>query len=244
VNYFDPQGLLTLHPEIQSPNGYPGGGGGCGAVLTIAADPESGAPAGIECLFQTFGITYSGGGGGSGNKPDCSSYTSSQVSFVKKFSGTANLLGSLAGVPGDWVLAWAALESGWGTGRAVTGTGPAGTPGNNNYFSWTGKGNTQCPPTALPGFGCFSSDDPFLFSGNAALFGYSKYLTYNGQTGGTYGDVLQSQFDAGASITQAFTAVAQSGFDRNDVATYGAGVATRDAQVIGIELCDILGLLP
>jgi RHS repeat-associated protein len=67
LNYYDPGGRFALYPEIEDPfgsgdGGGGGGGGGCEAVLIIAADPESDTPAGIDCLFETFG----GGEGGTG----------------------------------------------------------------------------------------------------------------------------------------------------------------------------------
>ena len=169
--------------------------------------------------------------------PDCrNAFPTSQVNFVEQNFTSANTLGNLAGVPADWILAWGAFESGWGIGSPYVAS-------NNNYFGWTGNGNTSCPPGVNNRFGCFTNPG-FFNSGSAALFQYSRYMTYNGQTGGQYGVVLQDAVANGESIYAAFYAVAKAGC-YGDAMAYGAGVAADDAWVLGIETCLYSeGLLP
>lgn len=81
--------------------GAGGGGGGGGA-------PGAGA-----------------GGGGGGVAPTSSLGASSQADFIQKFTPIAQDISQRTGLPVNYVLAQAGLETGWGTSRAA---------GNNNFF--------------------------------------------------------------------------------------------------------------
>ena len=71
-------------------------------------------------------------------EPDCtSSYTTAQLAFVTATYRASGALEGGTGVRSDWILGWAAEESGWG----VTGI----TPTQGNYFGWHGSGDILCP---------------------------------------------------------------------------------------------------
>jgi len=57
VNFYDPLGLQQLYPENNPfPGGDPrtgsGGGGGCGILMNVPPDPESGSSGGVECILN------------------------------------------------------------------------------------------------------------------------------------------------------------------------------------------------
>ncbi len=67
-------------------------------------------------------------------------------------------------------------------------------------------------------------------------------FNWNGQTGVAAATIPNSEFSSGATVQQAFDALANAGYTPD--AGYGAGVATRVSQVLGMELClTSLGLL-
>ncbi len=55
------------------------------------------------------------------------------LDFMKGYSGDAQALASATGVNADFILAWAALESGWGVGLNNGTTGRI-AQANNNFF--------------------------------------------------------------------------------------------------------------
>ena len=166
--------------------------------------------------------------------PDCTStIPADQLNFVQNNYLTSAGLGTLSSIPSEAILGWAALETFWGTntGAAV----------NGNFFSWGGKGNISCPPGADPRWGCFSPG--FLVSGLTALFSTQNYFHYGSKTGVSSASILTDQFSKGASTTKAFDALAAAGYTPDP--GYGAGVSTRTAQVLRIEIClTSLGLIP
>ena len=147
------------------------------------------------------------------------------VAFVETNYQDADTLGNISEVPSFQILGWAALESGWGTNTAAT--------VNGNFFSWGGKGNVKCPHNADHKWGCFNPG--FFLSGLTALESTHNYFNYGGAEGVSAASILLDQFSKGASIQTAFDALAQAGYTPD--AGYGAGVATRSAQVLGVELC-------
>jgi len=147
------------------------------------------------------------------------------VAFVETNYQDANTLGNVSGVLSFEILGWAAYESGWGTNTAAT--------VNGNFFSWGGKGNVTCPQNADHRWGCFNPG--FFLSGLTALESTHNYFKYGGKEGVSAASILLDQFSQGASIQTAFDALAQAGYTPD--AGYGAGVATRSAQVLGVELC-------
>jgi RHS repeat-associated protein len=75
INFGDPQGLYILVPIFQGNIG----GGGCGAIFDIAADPESESPGGTDCLFQNFPVpSFAASGGGQGG------ITPAEVAYLNK----------------------------------------------------------------------------------------------------------------------------------------------------------------
>jgi hypothetical protein len=103
---------------------------------------------------------------------------------------------------------------------------------NKNFFSWGGKGNSDCPANAASPWGCF---DSFSSSGKTALFSTQNYFSYGGQSPVATSTILTDQFSNGASITTAFDVLAVSGYTPDK--GYGAGVASRTAQVKKTEDC-------
>jgi hypothetical protein len=166
---------------------------------------------------------------------DCkNNFTPAQINFVENNFASANGLGALSGVPSADILGWSAYESGWGTNTLAT--------VNNNFFSWGGPGNVTCPPNSARGFGCFSSPG-FSFSGYWALSSTQNYFQYGGVTGVSSSTILTNELSNGASIAQAFQALANAGYDPKN-SSYGATVAATTAAVIGVEICLTLdGLL-
>ncbi len=142
------------------------------------------------------------------------------VDFVEAHYSDAVRLSNGSGVPVEWILGWAAEESGYGQGRFAR--------LQNNYFSWRGNGDIVCPESAQGNpFGCYSS---FLASGIDALFSrenYLRYLTCNipavNQRGCvTVAEILKDQIFKGASVQGAFQAVRDAGYASNP--NYGASV--------------------
>jgi hypothetical protein len=133
--------------------------------------------------------------------------------------GSAVALSQLSGQNVDVILGWAALETGFGINTAAK--------VNLNFFSWGGPGNTACPGGADKRWGCYTSPGCFN-SGSAALFSTQNYFQWNGQQGVAANTILTSSFKSGATITQAFDALAQVGYTPDP--GYAAGVAT-DASV-------------
>jgi RHS repeat-associated protein len=145
--------------------------------------------------------------------PNCeSNFTDSELDFVAVNYDAAVSLGGQAGVPQDWILAWSANESNWGTSTLATKQG--------NYFGWHGGGNIQCPPGSNPIEGCFSS---YYQSGYTALFSLQQFFRYGGLVGVPAGWILANQYNSGASAAQAFQALASAGYNRNS--SYGATIA-------------------
>jgi len=148
------------------------------------------------------------------------------VKYVEAHHVDANSLGVLSGVMGTYILGWAALESNWGTNGLST--------VNKNDFSWAGSknGNIACPGTASPNWACFSS---FFVGGLTALLSTANHFQYGGQTGVAAATILQDAFANGATIPGAFDVLAKAHYTPDS--GYGAGVATRISQVIGVETC-------
>lgn len=149
-------------------------------------------------------------------QPTCAdSIPQSQINFVQNNVVAAGLLSAQTGgvLSGAQILGWSAFESNFGTNGWST--------SGNNYFSYA-LGQQ------------YSS---FYSNGSTAIFSSNNYFTYNGQTGVSSLSILSNQFANGASVAQAFGALAAAGYDRADAASYGAAVVNRWLQVLNIETC-------
>jgi len=193
------------------------------------------------------GVCMDGGGSGpvgSGNddedqKPqsNClSNFSTAQVNFVTAHYADSVSLGSQAGIPSTWVLGWSAQESGWGVQGAIL-------RNPNNFFSWHGKGDARCPKGAIKVEGCFTS---YYAAGSTALFSINNYFHYHGlpvHAGVSAGSILLNQYQSGASASQAFQTLANSGYVTN--AGYGVSVSTDIGVSQQVEDClSSLSMLP
>ena len=168
----------------------------------------------------------SGGGGGGGNGPtnpfpECntggSALTNSNLNFIVDNWESANLLSLTSGVPFDWILGWAALESSSTSPQGnVYGTVPQAGSGDNNFLGQTGSGWAGQIPCATPvgangGNSTFACFDSFYADVQAAL--RSKY-----------GAILEADAAAGDTASQAFTAVYAAGWDKTNPALTGSNI--------------------
>ena len=179
------------------------------------------------------------GGGGSGDqgvahgrrggeKPskncDLNDPTNAKViNYIRTNAGAASQIASLTGLNADFILAWGALESGYGTGSAAT--------KNNNFFGLTApsKSSTGGWAGAVPcntlsgtfaGFACFAGDSTLLLSGTAALSSQSgRYLV----------PALAAQA-SGEGLAGIGSAIAAAGFNSERI-NYGERVAGAAAQI-------------
>ena len=159
--------------------------------------------------------------------PSClAGFASFMVSFVTTNYAASVTLATEAGIPQDWILAWSADESSFGTSSIAKKSG--------NYFGWHGPGNIKCPTGTNTKTGCFSS---FLASGTTALFSEHTWFNYNGNPHSSAGQILLNQYQNNASAATAFQALSKAGYNSNP--NYGAQVAGSYflGNVDGIENC-------
>jgi hypothetical protein len=136
-------------------------------------------PTRIPCSRRISGYRaftlYSGGTGpqpaphpiprSSEDRPECDTTNATNAKVIKFI--TANIAdaqkpGDATGLSSDFILAWAATESGYGISQKAT------------LNSWVGA--IDCPPNAGPGFSCFEGPG-LLLSGEDALFSQNgRYL--------------------------------------------------------------------
>jgi RHS repeat-associated protein len=156
-------------------------------------------------------------GPGSRYNPACKDYfEESHCLFVYQHRLSAGLLSDHTGnmLSGSLILAWAAMESGWGTN--------SWSQRDNNYFSYALGRQYRS----------------FYQNGTTALFDTNNYLRYNGETGVSSFTILSDQLARGAGIIQAFNTLATSGYapDPAESARYGLAVFNRLIEVRLIEL--------
>ncbi len=167
-----------------------------------------------------IGCTESGGGGGAPpkknkkpkpSKPTCNN-DSPQSQFVAANYSAASSLSAEFNVPTDWILGWAASETGYGS------SGPA--LNNGNYYNQTTNnwsGAITCGGGTVSGYACFAS---FLASATSVL--ESKY-----------GAAIQADLAANPTMSAAsiFQQIANLGFDPKG-STTNAGYGGRVSNVI------------
>jgi RHS repeat-associated protein len=167
-----------------------------------------------------------------------------KLNFMRTYSADAQALSKLTGVDADFILAWAAMESGWGVGYdgnklQANPSGPgviSAAQSNNNFFGLTTDnwiGSISCGEGARPGFACFGlygngtgGSLSLIPSGWAALMsGNQRYLNA----------ALQAQKDPGATVASIADAVAAAGF--NSEGNYGAKVAADANEINARKNC-------
>lgn len=144
------------------------------------------------------------------------------VTYVTGHLADAVRLSGLSAVPQDWILAWSADESAYGTSSIANKSG--------NYFGWHGKGDIPCPSGTNKLTGCFSG---YYASGNTALFSTKNWFHYKGQYHVSAASILTQYTNA----AQAFQALSNAGYNNN--LNYGSQVAGSYflGNVDGIENC-------
>ena len=190
---------------------------GCyGSGLDFLGMPDPGCP---------VGGSDDGGddGGDSDAEPDCTSgYAGFMINFVTAHYADAVALSGKSGVAQDWLLAWSADESSYGTSSIAKKSG--------NCFGWHGKGDITCPSGTNKITGCFSS---YYASGSTALFSTKNWFHYNGQYHVSAASILTQYTNA----AKAFQALSNAGYNSNP--NYGSQVAGDYflGNVDGIENC-------
>jgi RHS repeat-associated protein len=152
--------------------------------------------------------------------PPCNN-NSTDSQFLATNYGAAESLTKATGVQVDWILAWAASESGNASGWGQSGL----AIDNQNYFGQTTsnwRGAVRCGKKAIAGYACCSG---FAASATSALDTVHANWTFNGANNVTAAQILTS---FGGNVAAAFQAVATAGqVAPNDpnFSSYGANVA-------------------
>lgn len=220
INKTDPRGLCSPedNPPCYSaegtaspyPPGLPGGvGGGAGG----------GGPEIPSLMAPTDPGFWGGGGGGEVATPwyqlhpcDTGDPTNARIiGFMKSEQADASAVAASTGLSADFILAWAASESGWGVAS------PAAAQNNNFYglkpdlgrsIHWAGS--DPYSGCVVSGFDCFTSQPHGLAaSATSALTSF----------GGKYLNVGLAAQAAGGSPAAIAQAIADAGFNKE----YGPG---------------------
>jgi hypothetical protein len=232
VNANDRKGLYLMNGADESDLwGYEGGplGDGCAEI-----DPSTG-------YFFNCGV------GGPNNPeinapapspPKCNN-KSVDSQFLAANYGAAAVLSTQTNVPLDWILSWAASESG---SKTTAGWGQSGAAINSqNYFgqrSTNWPGAIPCTGNYVPGWACFSG---FFASAKSALETVHANWTFNGTNKVTAAQILTS---FGNNIAAAFQAVAAAGQDEPNDPNYGIYGAKVAAVPPGVDArLNCLGLI-
>jgi len=210
VNLTDPDGRFAHCPDGTHSNGS----------VCLIDDP---GPPPFDTILPKPVVRRGGGGAVAPSVPyqQCNRsgnpIQTTDLQFIIANYAAAVQVATTYGVPTDWVLAWAAQESGsvnsqgygqgWGTvSQAVN---------QNNFFGQTTgawNGAVACSSSATAGYACFSS-----FAASAA----AAFSSFNGR----YGNILTADAAAGDSAKQAFQDIAKAGWNPNPTG-YGAGVSS------------------
>jgi RHS repeat-associated protein len=212
LNYLDTLGLSELpsycnvYPESPECNPFFGGPG-------EEYDPpqDQGSRHNIESQF--------------GNCDKNSGETNNHAFLVDNYNVASNLA-TAAKIPVEWILAWAAQESNWGWQNPTDNKAIK----NGNYFGLTKGENwlnqSVCKKvgniTPSDNYACFST---FYDSARAALF--SSRIGLDGADRWFAVDELQSAFNSGKSVAEAFQVIANKGHDSKNK-NYGLNVSLTD----------------
>jgi hypothetical protein len=151
---------------------------------------------------------------------NCGPGDQTNLLFIWENYDAAQTLSKATGVPTDWILAWAAAESGWGQSPAAV--------DNQNYFgqttsNWPGSMSCQGLPKYSASYACFGD---FFQSAQSALETVHYNWNFQGTTGITAAQILTAFNPTGqnnADAAAAFQAVGNSQAPGN--ASYGTNVA-------------------
>jgi len=173
--------------------------------------------------------------------PNCdpnNAATATVFSFIDTNRAGAQDLSAQLGLRADFILAWAAVESGWGNGGAAR--------LNDNFFgltttkknptgNWIGAIPCSLAPGATKsGFACFPSSfaDDFYDNNNLYVSGLSALTSQNDR----YLNAALKAQKNGGDISAIANAVAKAGFNSEPI-DYGARVAGAAEAIAKREDC-------
>jgi hypothetical protein len=138
------------------------------------------------------------------------------LSFLEKNRDAAATVAGETGLPENFILAWAAFESDWGTGSIAV--------RNNNFLGLTAPsggtggwpGAVACAPDALGGFACFP-----VQGGNNLLASAQAKLT--AQNGRYLAPAIKAQDADPGNVRATAQAIADAGFNSEDFGDLGYG---------------------
>jgi len=169
-------------------------------------------------------------GGSPALRPECdrrNPLNAKVLAFVERNREAARSLERSFGLRADFILAWAAFESGYGTGAAAR-------LDNNNFFGLTAPsanstggwaGAIPCSTktgATFPGFACFPTDEMNDMYGGNNLY-YSGFAALESQGNRYLRPALAAQ-NQGGSLADVANAIALAGFNTEPV-DYGGRVA-------------------
>ncbi len=151
--------------------------------------------------------------------PKCDNSSTNSRFLIANYAASSSL-SQETGVPVDWILAWAAAESGSKTGAGWGQSGAATE--NQNYFGQKGTnwpGAIACPTPSVSGWACFAN---FAASATSALETVHQNWSFNGETANLTAFLILDSFN-GQNPAAAFQAVG-AGQDPGN-SRYGSNVA-------------------
>jgi len=141
------------------------------------------------------------------------------IDFINTYKNDAAALASVSGVNADFLLAWAARESGYGVDPAPT--------LNNNYFGLTAQGDgtggwigavpcSTVPGEHHPGHACFGEENGAGFPGVTGTgFSQSGFAALFSQNGKYQAAILAAQNQNPGDTVAIGDALGGAGFNAN-----------------------------
>ena len=230
VNSNDPTGLyLAVYPLEDGGFGLPAGSFGLAAVYSswnMGPEGELTSSSGAF-IGSGGGRGRSGGGRVSVDPCDRSNPVNAKVlDFIDRNKAPAESVAASVGLSADFILAWAAFESAYGTGSSAR-------LDNNNFFGLTtpSSGGTGGWVGAVPcssktgltfdGFACFPTDEVNDLYGGNNLY-YSALAALTSQSNRYLNAALAPQ-NTGGDISAIANAIAKVGFNSEPI-DYGVKV--------------------
>jgi RHS repeat-associated protein len=224
VNFHDPAGLFRRVPT--------------GSPITYLALPQPSPDILIDFGpgfgsgdHWGMGIVHSEldspGGGGNSNSynplyPECNDGRSEEedkrLAFLASGYSAAQRLSTSTAVPAEWILAWAAVEAGWGYHQPDKNIAIH----NSNFYGLRAGANwlnqSACPQGAIAGWACFASFEDSTVASLLSLRREPKTGTL-----WTAAGLLADEFIKGISISIAFQKLADWGHDPGN-SVYGQAI--------------------
>jgi len=165
------------------------------------------------------------------------------LTFIKTYSAEAQTLAQVTGVNADFILAWTAMESGWGVGLVGDQIQSKVAQANDNFLGlttqdWVGANAAYCAPGASLGYACFNL---WALGTQGSLSIVPSVWSALHSGGGRYlNAILQAQAQPGATTASVATALANAGFnsvDEDNGVIYGNKVAGSDTVIQARKNC-------